>query len=155
MFKNKKIFIFLLCVLILVPVFVFAQGTAKLTNPLGTSDVPAFIGRIIKAVLGIVGSLALLMFVYGGFLWMTSGGNEQKITKGKNVLVWATIGLAIIFLSYSLVGFVIKGLTGGEQPQTDIGTCICGADKSYGATKAECAARVSNVECYWTVGTGQ
>jgi hypothetical protein len=90
------------------------QTTAgKLTNPLGTTSLPKLIGRVISAFLGIVGSIALLMFIYGGFLWMTSHGNEQQITKGKNVLVWAIIGLAVIFLSYTLVGFVIKGLTRG------------------------------------------
>jgi len=155
--KNKKIFIFLLCALILIPAFVFAQGTAKLTNPLGTSDVPTLIGRVIKAVLGIVGSIALLMFVYGGFLWMTSSGNEQKITKGKNVLVWATIGLAIIFLSYSLVGFVIKGLTGGESTGSTetLGVCKCpSGDQSTGSTQAECSARIEK-NCTWTPGTRQ
>lgn len=90
-----------------------SQTTKGITNPLKTADLPTLIGQIIKAILGIVGSIALLMFIYGGFLWLTSAGAEQKITKGKQVLVWAIIGLAIIFLSYALVGFIISGLTKG------------------------------------------
>lgn len=118
MSKNKKIlFILIVCglALTLIPSFVLAadQTTGKLTNPLGTTSLPTLIGRVISAILGIVGSIALLMFIYGGFLWLTSAGAEQKITQGKNVITWATIGLAIIFLSYTLVGFVIKGLTTG------------------------------------------
>ncbi|MEA3272761.1 MAG: pilin, partial [Patescibacteria group bacterium] len=52
-------------------------------TPLGDISIPELIGKIIKAVLGIVGSIALLMFIYGGFLWLMSGGNEKNITKGR------------------------------------------------------------------------
>ena len=88
-----------------------ATKGSYLTNPLGTTDAPALIGTIIKSALGIVGSIALLMFIYGGFLWLTSAGSADKITKGKNVIVWAVIGLVVVFLSYTMVGFVIKSLT--------------------------------------------
>jgi uncharacterized membrane protein YjfL (UPF0719 family) len=72
------------------------------------------IGNIITAVLGIVGSLALVMFIFGGLTWMTAAGNTERVTKGKNILIWATIGLIVIFTSYALVEFVIKGITGAE-----------------------------------------
>lgn len=70
------------------------------------------IGRVIRAIMGIAGSIALLMFVYGGFLWMTAAGNSDKIQKGKSIFIWATAGIAIIFVSYSLVYFVIQSLLG-------------------------------------------
>jgi len=75
--------------------------------------VPAIIGRVINAVLGIVGSLALLMFVYGGLLWMTAGGRDEKITQGKNIIIWATLGLVVIFASYAIVKLLLTSLTGG------------------------------------------
>ena len=82
-----------------------------LTNPLGTGVTPQiFIGRIIKAILGIVGSLALVMFIYGGFNWMTAAGTAEKVEKGKQILIWATIGLIVIFTSYALVKFVFTSL---------------------------------------------
>ena len=85
-----------------------------LTNPISTSDPNELIGQVISAVLGVVGSLALLMFIYGGLVWMTAAGNNEKVQKGKNVLIWATIGLMVIFSSYAMVRFVIEGLaTGG------------------------------------------
>lgn len=68
------------------------------------------IGKIIQAILGLIGSLALLMFVYGGFTWMMAGGNNEAIQKGKNILIWATVGLVIIFSSYALVKMVFTGL---------------------------------------------
>ena len=84
------------------------QGTVCLDNPLGADVTPqTFIGGVIRAILGIVGSLALALFIYGGFLWMTAAGNAEQVAKGKNTLIWATLGLIIIFSSYALVRFVI------------------------------------------------
>jgi len=89
-------------------------GEACINDPLnlGAGGVPILIGRIIKAILGVVGSLALVMFIYGGFLWMTSSGNRDKVEKGKNTLVWATIGMVVIFASYALVKFVLGDVLG-------------------------------------------
>ena len=81
-----------------------------LDNPLGIDSPQEFIGRIIRAILGIVGSLALVMFVYGGFNIMTAAGTAEKVEKGKQILVWATIGLIVIFTSYALVKFVFTSL---------------------------------------------
>ncbi|MCU0680460.1 MAG: pilin [Planctomycetes bacterium] len=96
------------------------SGTSKktstgdsLSNPLGDGTTPQkLIGRIINGVLGLVGSIALLMFVYGGFLWMTSSGNAEKVKEGKNIIIWAVLGMAIIFFAYALVKFVIQGVKG-------------------------------------------
>ncbi|MBL7058207.1 hypothetical protein ISS03_02615 [Patescibacteria group bacterium] len=125
----KKIFLKLFIVFVLfVPIDTCvadnannASGNAstKFPNPLsgvtsgasGEAAIPLIIGQVIKSVLGIVGSLALAMFVYGGLIWMTAAGAPDKITKGKDVLVWASIGLLVIFSSYALVAFVIQGVT--------------------------------------------
>ena len=90
-----------------------ADGVS-LSNPLGPNTTPnSIIGRVINAVLGIIGSLALLMFVYGGITWMTSSGSPEKIKKGRDIIIWSVIGLAIIFFSYALVNFVIFDIIGG------------------------------------------
>jgi hypothetical protein len=86
-----------------------------LPNPLGSvNTVPELINRAIIAILGIVGALALLMFVWGGLLWMTSGGNSDQVKKGRETLVWASIGLLIIFASYSLVNTIFRALLGAN-----------------------------------------
>lgn len=106
--KNKKIKAFVIG-LILISSIGIAQAE-KLQNPLGANDmeVSELIGRIINGVLGIVGSLALLMFIYGGLTWMTSGGNEEKVKNGKQIIVWAVFGIVIIFTSYSLLNLVFE-----------------------------------------------
>src|SRR5680860_168641 len=85
----------------------------KLCNPLGSNiETPqALIGQIINSVLGVVGSLALLMFVYGGITWMTSSGNQEKVKKGRDVIVWAAIGLVIVFSAYGLTRVLIEGIS--------------------------------------------
>lgn len=85
-----------------------------LDNPLGDKvTIPLLIGRIIKGILGVVGSIALLMFVYGGIIWMTSAGNNELVQRGKDILIWASIGLVTIFGAYSVVNFILtKGLAG-------------------------------------------
>jgi len=83
-----------------------------LPNPLGITDINAFIARIINFVLSLVGSVSLLLFVYGGIIWMTSMGNDTKIKKGKDIVIWAVVGLAVVFFAYILVKFVIQGITG-------------------------------------------
>jgi membrane protease YdiL (CAAX protease family) len=92
-----------------VPAVVLAQ--VALDNPLGTSDLRKIIGRVIQALLGLSGTLALLMFVWGGFQWITSGGEKDKIQKGKNTVIWAVIGLFFVFISYTLVTAVINAIT--------------------------------------------
>lgn len=87
-----------------------APSPISLTNPIAATTVPQLIGSIIKAVLGIVGALALAMFIYGGFMWLTSAGSPDKIKKGTDILTWAVVGLIVIFVSYALVDFVIKAL---------------------------------------------
>ena len=65
------------------------QGKANLNTKDGINT---YIGTIINNVLGVIGSLALIMFIYGGFTWMTSAGNNDRVTKGKNIVIWATVG---------------------------------------------------------------
>lgn len=160
---SRRILVSIICgLIIIIPCFVLA---AELKNPIQAKDFQTLIGQVIKAVLGVVGSIALLMFIYGGFLWMTSSGNEQKITQGKNVITWATIGLAIIFLSYTLVNFVIGGITAGgggggggsttesEAPAgSTLGVCKCtDGYQSIGSTDAACmsyeAIQPGNCNC--------
>jgi len=82
-----------------------------LPNPLGHhNSINEIIARVISIVLGMVGSIAMILFVYGGFLWMTAAGNQERVTKGKQIFMWAIIGLAAIFTAGALVQLVFKGL---------------------------------------------
>ena len=88
-----------------------SSGNTILPNPLGSvTDVSQIIGNVLRALFGILGSIALLMFIYGGFVWLTSGWSAEKIKKGQDTMVWAVLGIAIIFAAYAIVNFVIDTL---------------------------------------------
>ena len=101
--------------IISLPSIALAVNVPKLPNPFDTTDIPTLTGRIIQSILGLVGVLALVMFIYGGITWMISGGKEEMIKKGRDTLVWATIGLAFIFFAYSLVHFLLERLMGAAK----------------------------------------
>lgn len=87
-------------------------STATLNNPLSVSTPGALIGNIVKTLMGIVGVVAVLMIVWGGIMYMTSAGNDEKIGTAKKIITGAIIGLAISILAYTLVDFVIKAIGG-------------------------------------------
>ena len=90
-----------------------AREICKLENPLQNgTEVTAIIGTIIKAALGIVGALTLLMLVWGGFQWLTSAGNPEKVKMGTQTMVWAIIGVLLVFASYLLLSTFTDYLTG-------------------------------------------
>ncbi|HBU28034.1 TPA: hypothetical protein DEB00_02875 [Candidatus Uhrbacteria bacterium] len=100
---------FILIGLSLLPNTVLA---VQLYNPLGSRTIPQLVGFVIQAVLGITGSLALAMVVWGGFLWLTAAGKPDRIKSGRDTLLWAVIGLAVIFAANILATFVINTLGG-------------------------------------------
>lgn len=117
-FKNLKVNI-LLSVLTYV-FFIASEVSAapskslKLPNPLrsGTTDPNVFIGSLIKSLLGFVGTIALVMFIYGGFLWMLSAGNPDKVKKGKDTFIWAILGIVVVFTSYLVINTVLTIFVG-------------------------------------------
>jgi hypothetical protein len=84
-------------------------GTAE--NPEGRTDIRAISGTVTKAVLGIVGSLTLVSFLYGGFTWLTSGGSADKVRSGLNAMLYSAIGLFVIFATYAIITTFISGIT--------------------------------------------
>lgn len=66
--------------------------------------------QITKLILGIVGSLALLFFVYGGLMFLISAGSSDKVQQAKTIIVNASIGLIIVFTSYIIIEFAMKAL---------------------------------------------
>lgn len=110
--KNflKKIISLILIIIFFNLFLIQIDAQETLPNPIGTTDIKELIARIITTILGLTGAIALVLFVYGGLVWMTSGGNPEKIKEGKNILVWAILGLVVIFTSYIILNFVFETL---------------------------------------------
>lgn len=75
-------------------------------------DPREIVARTIRIALGLLGTIALCLTLYAGYLWMTAGGNEDEVTKAKTLLTQSVIGLMIILLSYSITIFVFKTALG-------------------------------------------
>jgi hypothetical protein len=93
---------------LLLPLVAHAQsglGSLKFMGPGVT--VQLIIANVIKGLLGLMGSIALLMFVYSGFTWMTAAGNQEKIKKAKDTLLWSTLGLVSIFFGYAILRMIL------------------------------------------------
>jgi hypothetical protein len=66
--------------------------------------------NVAEWIWGIAGSLALLAFVYGGIMFLISGGSSEKVAKAKQIIIGATLGLIIVFTSYIIIGFIFTAL---------------------------------------------
>lgn len=76
----------------------------------GESQLTQMIARIINVLLSVLGVIFFLLVLYGGFLWMTSAGNEEKVKKAKTILTDSVIGLIILLAAYAISRFVIEAL---------------------------------------------
>lgn len=65
------------------------------------------IADIISMLLAISGAIAVLAVIYGGFLYLTSGGNEGQAKTGQQVLTYAIIGTIVIILSYVIIEVIV------------------------------------------------
>lgn len=82
------------------------HGTCDDVNDLLTLAI-----NIGKWIFGLLGTFALAMFVYGGFTWILSGGNPERVKQGKSIVVAAVTGLIIAFGAYVLINFLLDALT--------------------------------------------
>ena len=109
---TKKLIIVTAICFLLSPLLICA---AELVNPLGDVHTPSkLIGNVISSLLLFLGALATLMFIYGGFTLILSGGNPERIKKGQTTIVWAIIGLAVVLSSYGIMEFIFKALATGS-----------------------------------------
>jgi hypothetical protein len=73
-------------------------------------SITEIIGSIISVFLSLLGIIFLILVLYGGFTWMTSLGNEQKVLKAKNTLIQAIIGVIIVISAYAITFFVFSAV---------------------------------------------
>ena len=93
-----------------------AQGTLDVGleygtyTGLGTKDLREGVMAIVNVILGFLGIIAIVIILYGGFIWLTSAGSEDKVGQAKKIITAGIIGLVIIFISYAIATFVITEL---------------------------------------------
>ncbi len=65
------------------------------------------LASVINFILFFLGLLTTAMIIYGGFLYITAGGDDSKTEKGKNIMIFSAIGIVIIFISFALVNTLL------------------------------------------------
>lgn len=92
---------------------------------LSDTDIRVTIARIIRVAMGLLGIVAVVIILIGGFTWMTAGGNEEKVGEAKKWIFAGIIGLAIILSAFAIASFVINSLvdatTGSTTPGEGFG----------------------------------
>ncbi len=119
--------------------FSFAQtspdlGLQPVAENIGlpTTDIRLIIARIIRVALGLLGIVAVVLILYAGFTWMTAGGDEERVSQAKKIMINAVIGLAIVLSSYAIASFVISKLTEATTGQDQgSGNPVGGGDNPY------------------------
>ena len=117
--SGKKILFYALSYLF--PLIIFAQsaapcGPSQICNPIpNTTSIPQFLQVIIVAAVQIGTIVGTLAIIYAGFLYATAQGDEEKLNKAKNTLLWAAVGTAILIGAQVIIAAVsstVGGITG-------------------------------------------
>ncbi len=90
----------------------------QVSGKLGNQDLRETAANLINVLLGLLGLIAVVIVLAGGFKWMTAGGNEDKVGEARKMIFSGIIGLAIILSAWAISLFVINQLstaTGGNK----------------------------------------
>lgn len=80
------------------------------TNLTGTGGV---FTTVVNVLLFIIGAISVIMLIYGGIRYTTSGGNANSVTAAKNTIMYAIIGLIVAIFAYAIVNWVVGASTNG------------------------------------------
>lgn len=81
----------------------------------GQTGLRGIVLTIVNFFLTFLGLLAVIMVIYGGFLYVSSAGNEENVNKAKKILLYAVLGIVVIIISFALVNTIL-GAAGSERP---------------------------------------
>jgi len=86
---------------------------AAIDNPLGdVGTIPELIGIVFKAILGVVGALALILLALGGIQYMSSGGDKFAVEQARGRITSAIVGLVIVFGAWLVINFILTDILG-------------------------------------------
>ncbi len=84
-----------------------------------TATIPQAIGAIINLLLGFVGIIMLFITVWAGYIWLTAGGNETRVTEAKKMISRAAIGLVLAFSAFAISSYVVDVFERAVFEKTD------------------------------------
>jgi hypothetical protein len=88
-----------------------ADCTKPESGPVCLFGADCAFNTIANTALYVIGAVSVLMLIYGGIRYTTSGGSAENVTAAKNTILYAVVGIIIAIMSYAIVNFVIGRLT--------------------------------------------
>lgn len=86
------------------------SSSDNLVNPIPYNSPQDLLIAIAKYLMGIIGIVAVVMIIYGGFRMVVSAGNTEQVEKARSTLTWAVAGFALALLAYSIIAIVQNAL---------------------------------------------
>ncbi len=84
----------------------FAIATPALADTAGVAQIQTFIQNVIQILVALAGLVAAGFFVWGGFGYITSSGNPEKLDQSKKTIVYSAVGLAIVLGAFVLTNII-------------------------------------------------
>ncbi len=92
------------------------------------ADVTVIIARLIRTAISLVGVIAVVLIIIGGFKFITAAGDPTKVQSAKRTIMNAVIGLVIVFASFAITQFILNALVDAT------GGTVTGTSSSYTST---------------------
>ena len=86
-------------------------GQCNVAGSDATTRINDIVHTIVNLLSAVVGIVAVIMIIVGGFRYITSGGNDTSVTAAKNTILYAIIGLVVVALAQIIVRFTLSKLT--------------------------------------------
>lgn len=83
-------------------------------NPLGTTDVASLFSKLSTALFQIAIPVAVVMYVWAGVMLLTAGAKPDHVTKARQIFLYTTIGLVVIFAASGLVSLIQSIFNAGQ-----------------------------------------
>lgn len=83
-------------------------NAARTDDMSSAADPESIVQKVVNIILFVLGVLAVIMIIVGGFRYVTSGGDSNKLTSAKNTILYAVIGLIVALFAYAIVNWVVK-----------------------------------------------
>jgi type IV secretion system pilin len=91
-----------------------AAQNFQLTNPLGSDNLEDIFKNLASAIIDLAIPVAVAMYLYAGFLWLTAGSKPENVSKAKTVFKYTTLGLIVIFIGGGFVDLIRSVLNLGN-----------------------------------------
>ena len=87
-----------------------SASTTALCEDRNNEQIQGFVKNLVNVMLYVLGAISVIVIIFAGIFYVMSMGDATAITKAKNTLLYAVIGLVVALLAYAIVNFVLAAI---------------------------------------------